>query len=62
MSAFKRSHFTPGDDGKPLVEIRSREANDIYIYVSDKGCAVAFKTDRGFDYTGFTSTDSSAIE
>lgn len=60
--AFNPKHITPNEEGEVLVEIRSQAKNDIYLYVSDKGCAVAFNTDRGFDYKGFISTDPSAIE
>ncbi len=45
----------------PRVQVRSHERADVYLFISDKGSAIAFPTREGFNYTGFVSevgTDS----
>ena len=60
--AFNPVHLRSHDRASPFVEVRRRVIDGPYLYVSDAGCAVAFKTGSEFDYKGFTSQDPDAIE
>lgn len=60
--AFNPAHLKPHDGEAPLVEVRRRVIDGPYLYVSDAGCAVAFKTGSEYDYKGFTSQEPDAVE
>ncbi len=44
------------------MEVRRGVIDGPYLYVSDAGCAVAFRTGSEFDYKGFTSQDLNAVD
>lgn len=55
-SGLKRARSTP------LVEMRSLGSIDVYLFVSEKMCALAFPTGHGeFDYRGFTAKDEVSV-
>ena len=60
--AFNPVHLRSCDGELPLVEVRKSAIDGPYLYVSDAGCAVAFKTGTEYDYKGFTSQDPDAVE
>jgi len=60
--AFDEAHLLAEIGEKPQIEINTLEENEVYLYASDKGCAVAFPTVNGFDYTGFHTESPEAIE
>ena len=55
--AFEEKHLTGSGNDSPNVEIRNIEKNDVYLFISDAGNAIAFPTRDGFDYSGFTNED-----
>ena len=47
----------------PLVNLRAVDAVNVYLFLSDTRCLVAFPTSDGqFDYKGFTATDESSLQ
>lgn len=47
----------------PLVDLRAVDEVNIYLFLSDTRCLVAFPTSDGqFDYKGFTATDESSLQ
>ena len=55
--AFEDKHLIVSGMDNPSVEIRNLEKNDVYLFISDAGNAIAFPTSDGFDYSGFTNED-----
>jgi len=60
--SFDESHLLAYAGEEPQVEINTIPENEVYLYASDKGSAISFPTDHGYDYTGFVSTDPVSIE
>jgi len=47
----------------PLVEQRTLESVDVFLFLSEKRCALAFPTPEGkFDYQGFTTEDERSLK
>ena len=59
--AFDPIYMVDSDENPQLVYQRTCKDCDMYLYVSDAGCAVSFKRETGFDYRGFRSVESEAI-
>jgi predicted transcriptional regulator len=64
------STFTPEEErglkrarSTPLVENRTLESIDVFLFQSEKRCTLAFPTpEGGFDYRGFTADDNPSLE
>jgi len=57
MEGFRRAGSTP------LVEHRTKEKVDAFLFLSENECALAFPTPDGeFDYRGFTAEDERSIK
>ena len=54
---FEKKHLITRDGEEPRVEVKIHPRGDIYLFISDKGSAIAFPTQDGFDYTGFVNND-----
>jgi predicted transcriptional regulator len=50
---FDKKHFIGISGEIPNIEIKKHPKVDIYLFISDRGSAIAFPTKEGFDYTGF---------
>jgi predicted transcriptional regulator len=51
--AFDQKNLIYVGEESPDVEIKVHNNTDVYLFVSDSGSAVAFPTEKGFDYSGF---------
>jgi hypothetical protein len=54
---FDKKHLIAMEDEPPRVEVKIQTRKDVYLFISDKGCAIAFPSQSGFDYTGFVNED-----
>jgi predicted transcriptional regulator len=52
---FDKKHLITLNETPPVVEVKIHERKDVYLFISDKGSAIAFPTESGFDYTGFVN-------
>jgi predicted transcriptional regulator len=56
IQGLKRARTTP------LVEEKALDSVDVFLFLSEKRCAIAFPTPDGeFDYRGFTATDELSL-
>ena len=60
--SFDKRHLHAEIGKEPQVEINTIPENEVYLYASDKGSAISFPTECGYDYTGFITTDEKSIE
>ena len=56
---FDKKHLISIGGEEPRVEVKTHQRKDVYLFISDKGSAIAFPTVDGFDYTGFVNHDGS---
>jgi len=54
---FDKKHLIALEEEPPRVEVKIHERSDVYLFISDKGSAIAFPTRDGFDYTGFVTDE-----
>ena len=54
---FDKKHLISLGEEAPRVEVKIHERKDVYLFISDKGSAIAFPTQDGFDYTGFVTDE-----
>jgi len=59
---FEKKHLIAIGDEVPKVEVRIHGRKDVYLFISDKGNAIAFPTQSGFDYMGFVNEDANDSE
>ncbi|MCW4014367.1 MAG: ArsR family transcriptional regulator [Candidatus Bathyarchaeota archaeon] len=55
---FDKKHHMKTLDGVPGVQIRKRNACDVYLILADAGAVVAFPSETGFDYSGFVTRNN----
>jgi predicted transcriptional regulator len=53
QTIFEKKYLFSVNGKEPKIEIKKHERKDAYLFISDKGSAIAFPTRGGFDYTGF---------
>lgn len=54
--------FYKDSKNKRKLDIIFCEKCNVFIYVSDAGCALSFRSESGFDYKGYISVNSEAID
>jgi predicted transcriptional regulator len=54
---FDKKHLISIEGKKPRVEVKMHQRKDVYLFISDKGSAIAFPSQSGFDYIGFVNED-----
>lgn len=55
---FDNRYFLTIDEEGPNVEIRTHKNNDVYLFISDVGSAIAFPSEDIYDYTGFINENT----
>jgi len=55
---FEDKHLLPLGSENPDVMVKVHDRKDVYLFISDTGSAISFPNEDGFDYSGFTITES----